>query len=182
MRILIFVISFSVSFSVTGQVSDFIILKKKDKTVKSYYTGTQIEFVTTSGVYRNGVITKVQNDSIFLREYIVRQGYTSMGFYVLDTAGSVSYAYPYKDIRRIGKESKGFNWSGSGAALLGGGILLTLASGVVYLADRDKFSPELLGAAAGLGIIGYFISKASGKGIVIGKKNYRLEYMKLNSD
>jgi len=135
-----------------GQPSDFIILKKKDKTIRSYYEGTQIEFVTVTGVYKNALITKIQHDSIFLREYIVRTMITQFGFYITDTAGSYSYVYNYKDIKSIGKKQKGFNVQGSGAALLGGGILLTLASGVSFLVDKDKFSPGLLGAAVGLAV------------------------------
>lgn len=162
-----------------AQPSDFIILKKKDKTIRSYYDGTQIEFVTVAGVYKNALITKIRNDSIFLKEYLVRQVVTQFGFYVTDTAGSFSYTYHYKDIKSLGKPAKGFNVSGSGAALLGGGIVLTVASGVVYLADRKKFSPGLLIASVGLAGVGYLMTKAGSKGIVIGKRKYRLEYVKL---
>lgn len=163
----------------TAQPSDFIILKKKDKTVRSFYAGTTIQFVTVNGAYRDALINKIQNDTLYIQEFLIRQVQTQLGFYVIDTAGSFRYAYHYKDIRIIGKPQKGFNLRGSGSALLGGGILLTLASAVVFVADRDKFSPELMGAAAGLGVIGYFLSKSGGKGIVIGKKNYRLEYMNM---
>ncbi len=166
--------------SAIAQSSDFVVLRKKGKTIQSYYAGSQIEFVTVRGVYKNALITKIQNDSLFLQEFLVQQMVTQFGFYVLDTVGSFRYIYHYKDIKSIGKPQKGFNLQGSGAALLGGGILLTLASGVVYLANRDIFSPELMGAAAGLAVIGYFLSKSGSKGIVIGKKNYTLEYISLS--
>jgi hypothetical protein len=169
-------------FYVKAQTPDFLVLKKKNKTIQSFYSGTPIEFTTVHGVYKNGWITKIQNDSIFIKEYIIRNVMTQMGFYVIDTAGSLSFTYPYKDIAQIGKKSSGFNWSGSGAALLGGGILLTLASGVVYLADHDKFSPELMGAGAGLGLVGYFISRSAGRGIIIGKRKYRLEYVRMTGN
>ena len=164
-----------------AQPSDFIILKKKNKTIHSYYSGMQIEFVTATGAYRNALITNIHNDTVNLREFIVRQMVTKFGFYVTDTAGSYSYAYDYRDIKSIGKKQKGFDVRGSGAALLGGGAVLTLASGVVFLADRKKFSPALLGASAGLGIIGYFMSRSGSKGIVIGKKHYHIEYVNLSA-
>jgi len=160
-----------------SQHSDFIILKKGRKTIQTFFSGRSIEFVTVNGAYRNGWITGIKNDSIYLKEYLIRQVPTTLGFTIADTAGSFSYIYHYNQVGKIGKDHKKFNVSGSGAALMGGGIVLTLASGVVFLADREKFSPELLGAAAGLGVIGYFMSKAGQKGIVIGKNNYRLEYM-----
>ena len=177
-------IFYFIFFSATAtyaQPSDFIMLKKNDKTIRSYYAGTQIEFVSTAGAYRNALITRIANDTLYLQEFVVRQIPTTLGFYITDTAGSYRYAYHYNQIHSFGKQQKGFNVSGSGAALLGGGILLTLANGVVFLADREKFSPALLIASASLGVIGYFLSKAGSKGIVIGKRNYRIEYMKVTS-
>ncbi len=172
--------SFGSSFA---QPSDFIIIKKKGKTIHSYYPGTQIEFITTGGVYKNALINKIKNDTLYLQEFLVRQLPTQLGFNIIDTAGSFRYAYHYNQIKSIGSNpQKGFNISGSGAALLGGGILLTLANAVVYVADRDKFSPALMGASAGLGLAGYFLSKAGSTGIVIGKKNYHIEYMKMTTD
>lgn len=168
------------AYASQAQTPDFLVLKKKGKTIRSFYSGTNIEFTTVHGVYKNASITDIRNDSLFVREYIVRQAMTQMGFYVLDTAGSLSFAYPYKDIAVIGKKSKGFNWSGSGAALLSGGILITLASGVVYLADKDKFSPELLGAGAGLGFIGYLLMRSSKNEYDLSKKKYTLEYINLS--
>lgn len=171
-----------VSSAVHAQPSDFIILKKKDKTIKSYYAGTQIEFVTTSGAYRNALITRIVHDTLYLQEFLVRKIPTQLGFYITDTAGSYRFAYHYNEIGSFGKKQKGFNLSGSGASLLGGGILLTLANAVVFLVDRDKFSPALLGASVGLGAIGYFLLKAGNKAIVIGKRNYRLEYIKVTDE
>jgi hypothetical protein len=49
----------------------------------------------------------------------------------------------------------------------------------VYVADREKFSPALLGAAVGLATVGYFMSKSGSKGIVIGKKGYQFQYINM---
>jgi hypothetical protein len=160
------------------QKADFIMLKKKQKTVKNFYSGTHIEFVATNGAYRNALITGIKNDSLFLQEFIVYRMPTTLGTYILDTTGSFSYTYHYNQIKSFGKPQKGFNVGGSGAALLGGGALLVLASGVSYLIDKDQFSPELLGAAVGLAGIGYIMNKAAAKRIVIGKK-YKLQYISL---
>lgn len=177
MRWLIFIFLFF-SFQAKSQNADFIVLKKKGKTVKSFYTGTQIEFMSVNGAYRNALIEKISNDSLFLREFIINRIPTQMGM-ITDTAGSYHYAYNYKEIASLGKKQKGFNVQGSGGALLGGGILLTVASGVVYLADRSKFSPQLLIASVGLGGIGYLLTRVGRKGIVIGKHGYTIEYMNL---
>ena len=60
---------------------------------------------------------------------------------------------------------------------MGGSALLIVGSGVSYLIDKDKFSPELLIAAVGLGGVGYLLSKVGAKGTVIGRKGYALQYM-----
>jgi hypothetical protein len=94
--------------------------------------------------------------------------------------GSFRFQFHYNQIKAIGEWKKaGFDTKGSGATLMGGGALLTLASGVVYLADREKFSAPLLIASAGLGTLGYFMAKHGAKGIIIGKK-YSLHYMNMS--
>ncbi|MDB5202124.1 MAG: hypothetical protein JWQ27_1533 [Ferruginibacter sp.] len=180
-RLFLYSFFLSLPFSLQAQGNDFISLKKKGRTIKNYYAGTHIEFMTTTGAYRNALITKVQHDSIFLQEFLVRQLPTTFGTYILDTAGSFRFAYHYKQIKSFGKTQKGFNMQGSGSSLFGGGILLTLASGVVYIADRDKFSPALMGAAAGLAALGYMMTKSGSKGIVVGKRKYELEYVNMTS-
>ena len=180
MRNFILILFIFAGYVLKAQPSDFIILKKKHKTVKIFYKGSQIEFVTNTGAYRNALIKDIKNDSIFLQEFLINRVPTSLGFYVIDTVGSFRYAYNFNQIYHFGQENKKFNVAGSGATLLGGGALITLASGVVYLADNKNFSPTLLAAGAGLAAVGYFLSKGSNKGITIGNKHYRLQYINAN--
>lgn len=167
------------SFTGVAQTSDFIILKKGNKTIRNIYSGTHIQFVSKNGGYRDALITGIKEDSIYLQEFLVRRLPTIYGSYINDTAGSFRYTYHYNEVKSLGKAAKkGFNVTGSGAALMGGGILLTLASGVSYVSDKEKFSPQLLGAAVGLGALGYLISTTGRKGIMIGRK-YTLQYMNM---
>jgi hypothetical protein len=160
-----------------GQPSDFMVLKKRNnKTVKTYFQGSPIQFVTTSGGSYNAVIDNINNDSLFVSEYIIVQMPTRLGVYVLDTAARYRYRFHYNEIRSIQYEKKGFNYRNSGASLMGGSILLLLGSGVAYVMDKDNFSPELLGAAVGLGIVGYFLTRLQTNNFAIGKK-YKLLYM-----
>ena len=179
MRIIVY---FFIFFSTTSfaQSGDFIILKKNKKKIETFYSGTNIAFTSTGGAFINARINQIKNDTLYLQEFVIRYLPTNFGTYIIDTAGSYHYKYHYNQIRTIGqKANTNFNWKGSGAALLGGGTLLTLGSGVVYLADRKKFSAPLLIAAVSLGTLGYFMSKGSGKGIMIGKK-YKLLYMNMS--
>ncbi len=170
-----------ISGTAFSQTADFILFQKNHRTIGSYHSGDNISFTSVSGNYLEAHIDKIKNDSLFLTQFIARAIPTTMGFYMYDTVGSYRYQYHYKDIKAIGRSKGGFNMSGSAASLMGGGALLTVASGIVYLADRQKFSPELLLGAAGLGGVGFLIAKLSGKGMNIGKK-YSIVYIGVSNN
>lgn len=177
----IFIIFCQHTFCQPKQSADFILFKKHNATIASYHIGDNIPFTNPSGAFIDAKITDIKNDSLFLRQFIVQQIYTTMGFYVLDTVGSYRYTYNYKDIKAIGRVGPKFDVTSGGATLMGGGLLLAVASGVVFLADRQKFSPGLLIGSLGLAGIGYIMTKVGGKGMVIGKK-YKLVYVEVTNN
>ena len=178
-----FLFPFFILLSITtySQSADFITLKKNGRTVKTFFAGTNIDLTTASGAYINAFVSGIKNDTLYLQEFIIQYLPTTFGTYIIDTIGSYHYKFHYNQIKAIGQWKKAkFNLKGSGASLLGGGVLLTLASGVVYLVDREKFSAPLLIASASLGTLGYLWAKGGGKGIVIGKK-YKLVYINMGN-
>lgn len=177
MRLLIFSLLLLFTCCVYAQPSDFMALKKKGRTIRSYFSGTHIEFITNTGAYRNALINRMYNDTLYLQEFEVRLLPTTFGTYIRDTVGSYRFKYHHNQVASLGPKKQKFNWSGSGSSLMGGGVLLMLGSGVVYLADRDKFSPGLLGAAAALAGLGYLMNSSGSKGIKPGKRKYTLEYI-----
>ena len=100
---------------------------------------------------------------------------------MLDTINTYYYKYHYNQVKAIGKSGKGFNLSASAASLMGGGAILTVASGVVYIADRKKFSLPLMLVSASLAGVGYLMAKTGGKGLIIGKK-YSLVYLAISDN
>lgn len=173
-----------ISITSFSQSADFIQLKKNNKTIIAFYSGMDIAFTSESGSFINAHINGIKNDTLYLQEFIVRYLPTNIGTYIVDTVGSYRYKYHYNQVAAIGrKEKTNFNVKGSGAALLGGGAVLTLASGIVYVADRKKFSAPLLIASAGLGTLGYFIAKGKkhGNAYIIGRK-YKLVYMNMSNN
>lgn len=166
-----------------AQSADFVQLKKNNKTVAAFYSGMDISFTSEAGSFINAHINGIKDDTLYLQEFIVRYLPTNIGTYITDTVGSYRYKYHYNQIAAIGRTAKtNFNVKGSGAALLGGGAVLTLASGIVYVADKEKFSAPLLIASAGLGTLGYFMAKGkkNGNAYIIGKK-YKLVYMNMSN-
>lgn len=162
-----------------AQPSDVISLRKKGRAVQTFFAGDHIAFGSTSGAYRDALITAIKKDSIYLQEFSVQKVMMTYGGYILDTVGSYRFQYHYKEIQRFGRKPKGFNLVGSAGALVGGGILLTAASAVVFLADRKRFSWELMAAGAGAAILGYAIGKAATRPIIVGKRGYTISYMNL---
>ncbi|MFT3682395.1 MAG: hypothetical protein QM791_19220 [Ferruginibacter sp.] len=161
--------------ALAAQNSDFLLLKKKSKTIATYFPGSAIRFTTITGASIDAKISIIKNDTLFLKQYVIRQIPTQLGVYILDTS-TYYYQYHYNQIKAINQTGRHFDWQASGGVLMGGGLLLTVASGVVYLADNKRFSPGLMAASAGLFGVGYLLSRNSGKGMVIGKK-YKLDYI-----
>jgi hypothetical protein len=179
MKLFLLLISSLMAVHIFAQPSDFILLKKKGKTIKTFFSGSHISFITTTGASFAVQIDNIRNDSIFVTEFIIVQVPTRLGVYVLDTVARHKYSFNYRDIGTIYYDKKGFSFSGSGASLMGGGVLLLVASGVVYLADRSNFSLPLAGAALGLGLTGYLVTRLQTTNYKIGKK-YQLSYMSVN--
>ncbi len=180
MKILLLTAALFIGLASFAQPSDFILLKHKNKTVTSYFEGGVIKFTSASGAYVEANILKVKNDTLFLREYVVRAVMTQLGVYTLDTVAVYYNQYHYNQVKSIGKSGRHFDVKGSGAALMGGGALLLIAGGVVYLADNKNFSPRLMIGAAALGGLGFLLTKTGTDAMVIGKK-YSLVYVQASA-
>lgn len=181
MKYAILIIFFFIGQHLFCQSADFILFKKNHKTIGTYYAGNTINFTNQQGSYIEALITQIKNDTLFLRQFVVQQVPTNLGVYILDTVASYRYQYHYNQIKAIGKSGSKFNVSASAATLMGGGVLLTVASAVVYLADREKFSPKLMIGGAALAGIGYLMARLGGKGMIIGKK-YSLVYVGVSNN
>ena len=161
--------------------SDLLILKKSGKTVQSFYAGTQMHFFTGAH-YHEGSVTAIEKDSVYLVYYDVKQVMTKLGVYMLDTVATYPFAVDYRDITAFKKERKNFDWGASGAVLMGGGLLLTVAGLLTWVFTKPNSeyyaSTEFVVGAAVIAVAGYFIAKLANKDIKLGKK-YSLLYIKL---
>ena len=63
-----------------AQGSDMVVLKKgPERTLKTYLSGSQIHFVTIAGTEVQGMIRKIQKDSLYINIYDERAAYTIWG-------------------------------------------------------------------------------------------------------
>ncbi len=161
--------------------SDLLMLKKNNRTIRSFFPGSEINFSTNAGSF-NAYVTSIERDSVFLIQYDIRQVPTNLGVYMLDTVGRYRFGINYQDITSFGKSGNQFNWGASGGALLGGGILLTTFGLGTWIFTKPKTryyaSPGLVIGSAALAGIGYLILKSGSKGTTLGKK-YTLQYIKV---
>ena len=161
--------------------NDLLILKKNNRTVKSFYPGSEMDFSTNSRYYE-AYVSSIEKDSVFLVQYDVRRVYTNLGVFVLDTVAQYHFGVNYHDIISFGRNRKNFDWNSSGAALFGGGVLLTTAGLVTWIFAKPNTRyyarPQLVIGAAALAAVGYLLMKSGHKTMVLGKK-YKLHYIKM---
>jgi hypothetical protein len=182
MKSIFFIMTFFFLIAISlAQQADFLVLKKNGRTIKSFFAGSQVHFLTASANY-SGQVNAIKNDSVFVTEFDIRQIRTNLGVYVLDTVARYYVAFPYKDIIGITSERTGFNWAASGASLLGGGILLTVIGAGTWIFTKPgtqyHASPQLVIGSAILGGVGYFLLRSHGNNYAIGKK-YLLQYVQV---
>ena len=66
--IFIFLFSFVIDYSQQA----ILLFKKKDRNLESFWVGSTIAFQTSDKQWQKGEITRIQNDSFFIRPSVVR--------------------------------------------------------------------------------------------------------------
>jgi len=181
---LLFLLSHLVCLLAFSQASDFIVVKKHDRTVKSYFPGLPITLETESNSWVNGWITAIHHDSVFIKQYDVRQVPTTWGVMVLDTAGSYIVGVDYKEIKRIEFDERGqsFGYVKNGAIFMIGGLgyaLLNVVNGqYLHESITDSKNMRSLGIALGVAGAGFILNR------IEHHKNrrwkYVIEYIRMN--
>ncbi|HYC28191.1 MAG TPA: hypothetical protein VEB42_05230 [Chitinophagaceae bacterium] len=140
--------------------TNVLLLQKHGKTQKSFFAGHFISIQTRQGSYANGIITKIQEDSIYIRHFDIEQSMTDYGGVYFDTAFRYTTSIHYKDIGAVIPEQPRSNIKKSGTLLLiaGGGVMALGAINGLYRGDklRDWYKPTsyiVAGALAGLGVL-----------------------------
>lgn len=177
--IFIFLLACVICFS---QTSDFIVLKKDQHTIKSFFAGSNIIFKTTYGIYQ-GEISLIKKDSLYINQYDIRQIPTNLGVYMLDTVATYRLRFNYKEIIKIESvDKKGFDLTASGGSLFGGGILITAVGLGTWAFTKQgtqyHASPALVISGAALAGAGYLLLNAHSSKYKIGEK-YQLVYVKV---
>jgi hypothetical protein len=188
--IMILLFSFSYSFSQHA----FIIFKKKNKTIESFWLGSTIAFQLKDKQWHKGEIIKIQNDSFYIRPVLVQYNllntdtfyYSLLGFALHDI-----YAMPKKGVL-IDYENGRYQISTSGGHqhwywIKSGWIFRVAAAGYAglivanSLIDSDlsiSDSKPQLGIAALVFLGGVILQKTYKLTLKVGRK-YRVEIFEL---
>ena len=165
LRITLLVIFLFISVLSFSQISDFIVVKKKNgRTIGTFMAGKAILFKTNTGIYINGGIDVIRNDSVFVIIYNTRTLPTKLGFGILDTVSKSVIGINYHDISRIkihDRPDRGQALAGPLLVLGGSGyILLNVFNSVGHNEPlTEKRNVRNISYAAGAIVLGYLVSK-----------------------
>ncbi|MGN6214680.1 hypothetical protein [Parafilimonas sp.] len=160
--------------------SDFIQLKKNNKVIKSWFKGNDFYGQLKNGNWITAEIYKIQDDSLYLRPYVVRTYVNRLGLPFLDTTYYGLMAVHPGQLNAFPREDRGFGYVKNGWIfdIAGGGYLLLNV--INTLSDKEPvFGSDNLpkiGIAAGVLAIGVVLGLTHKSTYIIGKK-YRIEYI-----
>jgi len=178
--------------SIAKAQQDFFVLKKGNRTIRSYREGFYIAFQTRSKEWTTGTITKIKNDSFAVRPMIVRYHlmgsdttyYPILSFHldevkILPKRGlKIDYMNGRFQINR-GAGHMHFYWVKSGLLFRLGGMgyaALHLINGLIE--NSLAFSWNTFGIAAGVFLIGEILHHTYKVTMQMGKK-YHLQSIKV---
>lgn len=184
LRLLIVFIFFFSGYYAFSQQSDFISFKKKGRTVTNYFKGTFIEFIHTNGSYVQGVINRINNDTLFMVFNEVRMLPTYWGTVVPDTMARYDMRFHYKEIAAIPKPQKGFEYVKDGTLLkiagIGYGSLHAINALIVRDQEDRSINPISMAVAGGLTLTGFGLKKMRKYTYPIGNK-YTIDYISIKT-
>lgn len=180
LRLSLPILLITLSFIVSAQPSDYIVLKKKNnRTLKTYFPGTFLSAVTYTGFTLNGVIRQIKNDSVFIEQWEVRQVPTQFGVPALDTI-VYTIRMHYQEIRqylyttnRAGASTRRGGGMIQQIMIIGGtGFIVLELVNTLYrgesLSDGNKLT--VMAIAAGIAATGVLWKHLQNRGDRKGKK------------
>ncbi|MEX6688711.1 hypothetical protein QTN47_14485 [Danxiaibacter flavus] len=165
------------AFHVQAQ-EDYVVLRKGNKTIQRFTSGSYIDCRLDNYQWMSGYITAIRHDSLFIRQFQVR----TIGS-ISDTSTFGIFPIHINDIKAFPKQPESFEFIKNGTLfMIGGGgyAVLNIANGLIN--NEEVFSGDnltKLGIALGVAGIGVIMNVTHSDVIKVGKK-YRLQYVKLN--
>jgi hypothetical protein len=186
----------SLSFSVIYSQQDLLVFKKKHKTIDNYWKGSMIAFQQENMQWQKGEITKIKNDSFYLRPMILRYnliGIDTTYFPIVGFSKKDIYALPKKGVRveyvngsfqpKISGSHVKWYWVKSGWIFrvgAAGYAGLHIVNGIVQNDLSFSESKTELGIATAVFLVGVLLQKTYRPTLRIGRK-YHIDIIKFSN-
>lgn len=183
-RLLFLLLCCCASQIAAAQLSDILSVRRPNgRTIKSFYAGSYISFVTKYGTPVSGTINTLRNDSLLINTFNTRVVPTYLGVTIVDTFAFRIEKIHYKDIGQIQiftKHRDIYRRLGSYMIIGGGGfIFLNTFNGLLEKADLfEKGNLRRLGTAAGIAVSGIALQVAT-REVRNTKKRHNIVYISL---
>ncbi|MES2645392.1 MAG: hypothetical protein V4717_00855 [Bacteroidota bacterium] len=172
----------SLIFPITliAQESDILLLQKNNRTIRQFFAGTNISFITTDGMPVSAYINFIKNDSLFLLQHDVRMVPNYFGTYSPDTVAVYNLNFSLKNIGSFPARPRKFALITNGSLFMIGGAAYLLLNMIntIRVADplfgKDNL-PNLIGGVSTFAA-GFLLNKTVVTEYKLGKK-YKLKYL-----
>lgn len=163
--------------------NDVLLLQKKGKTKQTFFTGRYISLQTRQGNFADGIITRIQSDTIYIRHFDIQQTATSYGGIYFDTVFRYTTAIHYHDIGALMSQADLARRKGNAIKLFiaAGGVLVLGAVNGLYRGDpvKEWYTTSGYVVAGTLTVLGILKNRSANPRILIGKK-YSLKILTLD--
>jgi hypothetical protein len=167
------ILTFSFCISISAQ-ADILLLQKNDQTIKTWVSGSYINFQFSNYQWITGVIKMIRNDSISVRQMEIRTVPDRFGFPTIDTAWFGTIKLHVNEIRAMPKKAKWGQFITNGSLLQLGSlayIFLNLVNGfILNQSNTTGTNLTSLGIAGGVFIAGTILKATHKENILLGKK------------
>jgi hypothetical protein len=162
-----------------SQTSDFLVLKKNGRTVKTYMKGSYIEFIHKNGSGIAGMVDRIYRDSISITWFDVRMAVTYWGTQVADTVSRNQLRFHYHEIAAIPRPAKSFEFIRNGDLFMITGLGYAFLHTFNGIIQKTFVSPTVVGISLGVATLGFTMHKLRKHYWQVGRK-YKLEYINLS--
>jgi len=173
-HLLIIIVVFS-SLTAVAQ-GDFILLRKNNVVIQSYFKGSYFTGQLNNGQWVEGRIMQIKDDSLFMEQMEVRQVPSIFGTPMLDTVRYGLLKLSLKDIHALPKKEHGIGIVNNGSLFMVGAAgyaVLNIVNGLTQSGQQPITSSQNiinLSIAAGVFLFGEILHWTHHKYIIIGKK------------
>lgn len=182
MKLLIFFCCIIFSLQAFAQPGDFIILKKNNKNLQTFYEGKKITFTYNDGRNIFGGIKAVKNDSLFIEQWFIQVFSSPSGLTVVDTFKLKPEAFAVTNIASIPNPKSRSQYGLPGALLMIGSGGYAALHVINNLTQKDgKIQGKNLLTAAGVFGVGALLTWLKPKETLKLGKKYKLAYVDIST-